>query len=895
MIYFKGNPGLGISDSAYHHLQGTFFQEDFDILNEHLDLPEYEELDRAFFEDRDLEEGYDQLYEDFLAFVQTNKTNLKEAYALRHNPDEDPENPFNVQSLNYSEFLMKQFFRNLQLNAYETEDLEDVSYSIARPSLLDKVVTEPVKYNYLIHMFEYGFHPNIAFKQVVLKYGPGYYALYLPLLNAQQKLRLYFLTKKDPVKAKFLERSQEEHRRLLHIWFEEFASNKPNTFDQVICAEKLKLKLVEIGRIVGKKPKIENTLERSRKGKMKVRDEGRRLLGPYRDFNLRTWLTEPLAKEAVILNDVPTSLRQKLQYDKTKTLMEIWENSMRKSVRAKYGRDFIPLPPYTDQMKYLGSHIEKFMWDKEYLLRRDPKYVTFRKINRGRKRLWMLNKRLFFLTKQKKGRLFNNFESFDDMFALVTKPFFSTNDDRTRMGTWSLDNVTFNPFLDRNKISHTLHTLRYSQLSSGNLFGTVLLHLKSIDPKYNKNRLQIYEALEEIASHPEIFTTMKQKEIADDAKNSDEFIENEAPFKVDEWQQLLLLAEENYYDDLQKKTIASFWCPVTKKFVPNMYPKPMVWFLMRYYSKIAEAIIFNDKILPLYYRRFLYEITNTLAFGGPANVAPRKEWPVQFHWIWKYLKKKYLKNLPYSFFGISSSATIAQKLKDNETLPQFDNDNLKIDNELAQEALINHVRAYASNLLDNAPEGATRHFMHNGIPYYFRGNPLIDANEMFGSITPEKISDEVRIELIENKILGSIIPTYNAPQPSKLNDMLGNIATPQYTRPLEFWNTFHIYNYAKYELCPPWSYPYVSNWLDPKTGKVNNFWYLKEIYEECGISEIPTSFGFSFGHEIVHLIAFLIFTLSIIYIPLTKKPKIAKIIATISGIVLFFHVFPYWI
>lgn len=890
MIYLKGNPAKGEKDKTYHHVNATFFDEDFNILNEHADLPEYAELDEIFAS-RDPKEGYDELYQDFLEFVQTNKTDLKEAYALRHNPDEDPENPFNPDSLFFSEFLLKQLFRNLQLNAYETEDIEAISHAITKPHLAERCETHGAKNQYLTFMYEFLFHPNIALKQSIVRYGPAYHAIYLPLLNLHRKYKLYLLSKTDPEKAKFRESSQAAYDNTFHYWFDKFASNYASTTEQMIKAEKYKLLLMEIGRMRTKKPRQGIGLVSLRKKRMKSNKLYREFLGPIRDFNLRTWLTEPVAKAAIFNNEVPTSLRQKLQHEKAKTLMEIWESSMRHSTVLKTKRSgFIPLPQYKDRSKYLGSMLQKYMWHTEYLLRLNPKYVPFEKVNRRHQRLWMLNRRLFFLTRQQRGRLFNNFESFDNMYAVITKPFFSTNDDNTRLGTWSLDNVTFNPFLDRNKVSNSLHTLRYPQLTSGNLLGTVLLRLKSVDSKYNQNRRQIYEALEEISSHPEIFTAMKNKEIPDDTNNKN-------TYEIGEWQQLLLLAEENYYDDLQKKTIASFWCPIRKRFIPNMYPKPMVWFLLRYYSKIGEAIILNDKILPLYYRRFLYEVTKTLAFGGPANVSPRKEWPVQFHWIWKYLKKKYLRNLPYSFFGVSSSATLAQKLENNETLPQFDSDNLKIDNELAQEALINHVRAYAANLLDEASknEEVTRHFMHNGVPYYFRGTPIIDANEMYGSILPNKIPDAIREELIEQKILGSLVPTFNAPQASKLNDMLGNIATPQYMRPLEFWNTFHIYNYAKYELCPPWSYPYASNWLDPKTGKANDFWYLKEIYEELGMSEIPTSFGFSFGHEIVHLTAFLVCSVSLIYIPLSKKPRVAKIIALISGIVLFFHVFPYWI
>lgn len=894
MIYLKGNPARGEKDKIYHHINALYFDEVTNVSKQHVDLPEYAELDEIFAtsDPRDPEEGYDELYQDFLEFVQTNKTDLKEIYALRHNPDEDPENPFNPDGFYFSEFLFKQLFRNLQLNAYETEDIEEMARAIARPLLVDKSETYAMKHQFMIFMYEFAFHPNIALKQAIVKYGPAYHAIYLPLLNAHRKFKLYLLGKKDPDRAKFLGSAQEAYNNVYNYWSFKFAANYADTSEQIAKAEKYKLTLLEIGKMRTKKPRMGYGLVTMRKKKLKLAQLSREGLGPIRDFNLRTWLTEPIAKSAIFHNEVPTSLRQKLQHEKAKTLMEIWDSSMRYGTVLRGNKSgFIPLPPYTERTKYLGSMLQKYMWHTEYLLRLHPKYVNFQKVNRGRQRLWMLNKRLFFLTKQHRGRLYNNFEAFDNMYAVITKPFFGTNDDRTRMGTWSLDNVTFNPFLDRNKISHSLHTIRYPQLTAVNLLGTVLLRLKTIDPKYNQNRRQIYEALEAIASHPEIFTAIKNKEMSGEAAN------NKNTYEIGEWQQLLLLAEENYYDDLQKKTIASFWCPIRKKFIPNMYPKPMVWFLMRYYSKIAEAIILNDKMLALYYRRFLYEVTKTLAFGGPANVSPRKEWPVKFHWIWKYLKKKYLKNLPYSFFGVSSSATLAQKLENNEILPQFDSDNLKIDNELAQEALIKHVRAYAVNLLDEAPknEEVTRHFMHNGVPYYFRGTPIIDANEMYGSITPSKIPDAVREELIEQKILSSLVPTFNAPQPSKLNDMLGNIATPQYTRPLEFWNTFHIYNYAKYELCPSWSYPYVSNWLDPKTGKANDFWYLKEIYEELGMSEIPTSFGFSFGHEIVHLIAFLVCSVSLIYIPLSKKPRVAKIIALISGIVLFFHVFPYWI
>jgi|APEBP8051072661_1049379.scaffolds.fasta_scaffold01408_5 hypothetical protein len=888
MIYLRGNPAIGEKDKTYHHINAHYFDEEILISKEHADLPEYAELDEVFAA-RDPEEGYDELYQDFLEFVQANKTDLREVYALKHNPDEDPENPFNPHSFYFSEFLLKQLFRNLQLNAYETEDIEEMARAIGKPLLINKKETYWTKLQYMIFMYEFAFHPNIALKQAIVKYGPAYHAIYLPLVKAHRKLKLYLLSKKDPDRAKFQEGAQLAYDRAFNWWFDKFAANYADTSEQIVKAEKFKLALLELGKMKARKPRMGYGLVTMRKKKLRLDQLSREGLGPIRDFNLRSWLTEPLARAAILQNDVPTSLRQKFQYEKAKTLMEIWDSSMRYGLVAKRAKTgFIPLPPYTERSKFLGSMLQKYMWHTEYLLRLHPKYVNFQKVNRGRQRLWMLNKRLFFLTKQQRGRLYNNFEAFDNMYAILTKPFVGTNDDFSRLGTWSLDNVTFDPFLDRNKVPNSLHTLRYPQLTAVNLSGTVLLKLKSIDSKYNQNRRQIYEALEAIASHPEIFTAMKNEEMSSTNKNT---------YKIGEWQQLLLLAEENYYDDLQKKTIASFWCPIRKTFVPNMYPKPMVWFLLRYYSKIAEAIILNDKILALYYRRFLYEVTNTLAFGGPVNVSPRKEWPVQFHWIWKYLKKKYLKNVPYSFFGISSSATLAQKLENNEILPQFDSESLKIDNELAQEALIRHVHAYAANLLDDPDPKTetTRHFMHNGVPYYFRGTPIIDANEMHGTITPSKIPDAVREELIEQKVLASLVPTFNAPQPSKLNDMLGNIATPQYMRPLEFWNTFHIYNYAKYELCPPWSYPYVSNWFDPKTGKVNDFWYLKEIYEELGMSEVPTNFGFSFGHEIVHLTAFLVFSVSLIYIPLSKKPRIPKIIALISGIVLFFHVFPYWI
>jgi hypothetical protein len=238
--------------------------------------------------------------------------------------------------------------------------------------------------------------------------------------------------------------------------------------------------------------------------------------------------------------------------------MEIWDSSMRYGLVAKRAKTgFIPLPPYTERSKFLGSMLQKYMWHTEYLLRLHPKYVNFQKVNRGRQRLWMLNKRLFFLTKQQRGRLYNNFEAFDNMYAILTKPFVGTNDDFSRLGTWSLDNVTFDPFLDRNKVPNSLHTLRYPQLTAVNLSGTVLLKLKSIDSKYNQNRRQIYEALEAIASHPEIFTAMKNEEMSSTNKNT---------YKIGEWQQLLLLAEENYYDDLQKKNDSKLLVSYKKNF-----------------------------------------------------------------------------------------------------------------------------------------------------------------------------------------------------------------------------------------------------------------------------------------------------------------------------------------
>src|SRR3990167_3619787 len=97
MIYLRGNPAIGEKDKTYHHINAHYFDEEILISKEHADLPEYAELDEVFAA-RDPEEGYDELYQDFLEFVQANKTDLREVYALKHNPDEDPENPFNPHS-----------------------------------------------------------------------------------------------------------------------------------------------------------------------------------------------------------------------------------------------------------------------------------------------------------------------------------------------------------------------------------------------------------------------------------------------------------------------------------------------------------------------------------------------------------------------------------------------------------------------------------------------------------------------------------------------------------------------------------------------------------------------------------------------------------------------------
>lgn len=863
MIWIRGG-----AEETQHDRIGTFFYHETDPLAEHEDLPEFAELEEVF--SKKDENGQDPFYKQFLSFVKSNKTLLQHIFALKHDPDKDENNPYNPESPYYSEFLMKQFYRNLQANAYEIEHLEDIAYANAKLGLVSEYESLITRAYPFVFMSQYLSHPMISLKLCVLKYGTGYKAGYLELKKLQQALYLSNLRKSEPEKGAYLTKVQDLYNQIWY-YYEKLGA------DPRICLEVLRL---------AEQYKYSN----NEKGvAFDHYGDERDIVGVRRDFNQHAWLTDPIARSAILYNEIPTSLRQKLQYDKLQTIMEIWDNAARTSRKRDAMRSFLPLPQYRDRRRYLGHWKYKF-WDVGYKKRQNPNNIYYKKINRWQQRLFMINKRLSFLTRQHYGRLWHNYEEFDRMFYVVMKPYRNTNNDRTWLGTWSLDNFSFNPWVNRYKVPQTLHSLRYTQLNAVNLVGETLLHLRSLDRKYNKNRQQIYEALEAIGNDPDLFVN-KNNLIGNLAKED----KSQVNFKLGEWEQLVLLAEENYYDDLQKKTITTFWCPVQRTFVVNMYPKPVAWFLMRYYSKIGEAITLNDKITGAYYRRYLNEITKSLSLGGPVNVSPPKEWPVQFHWIWYFLKKKYIKNLPYSFFGVSSSAAIAQKLENKEILPQFDSESLSIDHELAQEALLNHVRAYASNLLDNAPsDDYTRHFMHNGVPYYFRGTPIIDTNEVFGSITPEKISDAVRLELIEQKVLGSLVPTYNAPQPNKLNDILGNIYAPQYTRPIEFFNSFHIFQYPKYELCPPWAAPYENNWINPKTGEINDFWYLKEIYEECGISEIPTSFGFCFGHEIVHLISFLICSVSLIYIPMTDS-KIPKIIALLSGIVLFFHVFPYWI
>lgn len=278
MIYLRGNPGKGEKDSSYHHINALFFDDETAILKEHLDLPEYAELDEVFAT-RDPKEGYDELYQDFLEFVQTNKTDLKDVYALRHNPDEDPENPFNPNSFYFSEFLLKQLFRNLQLNAYETEDIEEMARAIAKPILVNKKETYWTKLQYMIFMYEFAFHPNIALKQSIIKYGPAYHAIFLPLLNAHRKFKLYLLSKKDPERAKFLEGAQEAYDRTFNWWFDKFAANFADTSEQIVKAEKFKLALLELGKMRVKKPRMGYGLVTMRKKKIKIRST----------FSRRSW------------------------------------------------------------------------------------------------------------------------------------------------------------------------------------------------------------------------------------------------------------------------------------------------------------------------------------------------------------------------------------------------------------------------------------------------------------------------------------------------------------------------------------------------------------------------------------------------------------------------------
>lgn len=836
----------------------------------------------------------------YLELLEENKTGLKDLLVVHHEPDADLYNPYNFKTgLDpLSTYMKRRLYQNLKSSFADRINIQDLNREAWKEykewSYHSFYLLE---HNPCIHWGAYRNSPMFVAACGLPKsevFGTEIGMLrnffYTSLANFKWKL----LASDKPKIKETYEALNEQATRLCVAMEDTFRENA-DTAGAIYYGEQSERKLAEYSGLYNETAINHDSYEDLIENQLNLLSDD---------------LTVDLSEDEIETRRA--MFYQKLQIDKQKTMMEIWDEASKEAIcllEEKHG--FTPLPSKRDvrrrvpvvfgmpymQFRQLRRHTNPYNWKP------NPK-------NYHNGRLFTLYFRMYGLTLNTYYKYFNDFEAKSPGYGILLQEFQEYSNYNTKRGAWNLRNLTFNPWHDRFAgLPSSIYGHTFDELDSTDAFSHILEKIKVFDKKYNITRQHIAQALDEVS---QLELNKKRLHLGLKLKNDEGFNLLKSSFSTTaklppeketlkqkyfiptEFDRLLLVLHDSRLDDVQKRLISQLWNPVARRFQIGLIPKPFTWFLIRYYAKLLDAIHLNDKVIPCYYRRIQHEFLKSLALGGPTNVNPDGRFPPEYHFIWDFVRRRYIKQLPFTIYGIASYKELAESLSTNKSLPQFDTDQLKINSKVAQEALLARIQDYSKAFSDEPTvigKYKQQPIIFNENPFYFKGNAAVDLNEMVGTINFEKVPSQVRYELIENKVLDSLVPSVTFGQTRKGLDLLGTDFTPHNMHPIVFFNSLHDYKYPKYEEAPSWRPHTISNWLNPYTGKVNNFSYLQEIYDECGLQlELP--FGFTFGHEIVLLISFLVFATSVplVYMIETKWIKRCfKILAFISGSIYILH------